>query len=171
MTGERPIWQFSFRCFPSALACCSTSGKKIRGWPISWGTVHCLSKTASTRRFTGHILKKNFGWNGMNGRAAAIPVQGSFQKGKTVCIFPFIRPIPRSIAPLLYFLYVFHQDHVRQNCFSVFVNSPRKNSQSFLPWFTAFCLAMACTVRRRPHQSHVPAFYIFLQVNLKNISC
>lgn len=32
----------------------------------------------------------------MNGRAAAIPVQGSFQKGKTVCIFHFIRPIPHS---------------------------------------------------------------------------
>ena len=57
--------------------------------------------------------------------------------------------------------------HLTEDIFKVDL----KNSQSFLPWFTAFCLAMACTVRRRPHQSHVPAFYIFLQVNLKNIFC
>ncbi len=41
--------------FSSVLACCSTSEKKIRGWPISWGTARCLSKTASMRRFIGTI--------------------------------------------------------------------------------------------------------------------
>lgn len=47
--------QLSFRCFLSALACCSTSEKKIHGWPISWGTGRCLNKIAFMRRFTRNI--------------------------------------------------------------------------------------------------------------------
>lgn len=44
-----------FPVFSLGLGVLLNKRKKIRGWPISWGTARCLNKTAFMRHFTGSI--------------------------------------------------------------------------------------------------------------------
>ena len=73
--------------------------------------------------------------------------------------------------PLLYFFYIFHYDNVWKDTLCVLIYSPREDSQPFFPWLSPFRLAVAGTVWACPHQRHMTAGYVFLQVNLKDILC
>ena len=54
-------------------------------------------------------------------------------------------------APLLYFLNIFHDNHIGQDCFCVLVYRPRKDSQPTFSGLSSFCLTMACAIWRCPH--------------------
>ena len=100
MTGERLIWQLSFRCFPSALACCSTSGKKIRGWPISWENRTLFEQNSVHAAFYREYLKEEFRMERYEWESCGDTSTRKFPEGKNSLHLPFYQTNTSQYCPL-----------------------------------------------------------------------